>query len=203
MYLTEETLVNSLYSFINENYNSEMLSEGNIVWIYENEYLPSLFEAFVEENYYLDQLSESNLEWIFENEFLPIVENAFNEEWKTTVRRETGEAQQMPPLPVQKPKPKKNKDEIGGLIDRDSTLRGLEGEKPKNESYSPYVSLAASLIEAQEKKSGTLRSKKNMDKVGEEDEDVNNDGKVDSKDGYLHNRRKAIAKAMAAKGKKK
>lgn len=195
MYLTEETLVNSLSSFINENYNSEMLSEGNIVWIYENEYLPSLFEAFVEENYYLDQLSESNLEWIFENEFLPIVENAFNEEWKTKVTKETGEAKQMPPLPEQKPK----KDKIGSLIDRDETLRGLEGEKPKNESYSPYVSLAASLIEAQEKKSGTLRSKKHMDKVGEEDEDVNNDGKVDSSDDYLHNRRKAIA----AKAKKK
>lgn len=161
MYLTEETLVNSLSSFINENYNSEMLSEGNIVWIYENEYLPSLFEAFVEENYHLDQLSESNLEWIFENEFLPIVENAVESKDKSKKHKET-----------------------------------------KYESYSPYVSLAASLIEAQEKKSGTLRSK-NMDKVGEEDEDVNNDGKVDSSDDYLHNRRKAIAKAMAAKAKKK
>lgn len=170
MYLTEETLVNSLFSFINENYNSEMLSEGNIVWIYENEYLPSLFEAFVEENYYLDQLSESNLEWIFENEFLPIVENAVES----------------------KDKSKKHKEK-----------KYSNDKETKCESHSPYVSLAASLIEAQEKKSGTLRSKKNMDKVGEEDEDVNNDGKVDSKDGYLHNRRKAIAKAMAAKGKKK
>jgi len=145
MYLTEETLVNSLSSFINENYYSEMLSEGNIVWIYENEYLPSLFEAFVEENYYLDQLSKSNLEWIFENEYLPIVKNAVGSNGKS----------------------KKNK-------------------KTKYESYSPYVSLAASLIEAQEKKSGTLRSKKNMDEVGEED-------------GYLHNRREA----MADKAKKK
>ena len=164
MYLTEETLVNSLSSFINENYYSEMLSEGNIVWIYENEYIPSLFEAFVEENYYLDQLSKSNLEWIFENEYLPIVKNAVGSNGKS----------------------KKNK-------------------KTKYESYSPYVSLAASLIEAQEKKSGTLRSK-NMDKVGEEDEDPNNDGKVDPSDGYILKRRNAIAnakaKAMAAKGKK-
>ena len=35
-----------------------------------------------------------------------------------------------------------------------------------------------------------------MDKVGKEDVDINNDGKVDKTDSYLHNRRKAIAKAI-------
>lgn len=35
-----------------------------------------------------------------------------------------------------------------------------------------------------------------MDKVGKEDGDINNDGKVDKTDSYLHNRRKAIAKAI-------
>lgn len=40
---------------------------------------------------------------------------------------------------------------------------------------------------------------KNLDPVGEEDADVNNDGKVDSTDKYLSNRRKAIAKAMKKK----
>lgn len=32
-----------------------------------------------------------------------------------------------------------------------------------------------------------------LDKVGQEDEDINNDGKVDKTDKYLANRRKAIA----------
>jgi len=33
-----------------------------------------------------------------------------------------------------------------------------------------------------------------LDKVGQEDDDINNDGKVNKTDNYLRNRRKAIAK---------
>ena len=40
-----------------------------------------------------------------------------------------------------------------------------------------------------------------LDAVGEEDADVNNDGKVDSSDLYLKNRRKKIAKSMKKKSK--
>ena len=40
---------------------------------------------------------------------------------------------------------------------------------------------------------------KKLDPVGKEDADVNNDGKVDSSDSYLKNRRKAIAKAIGKK----
>ena len=40
---------------------------------------------------------------------------------------------------------------------------------------------------------------KKLDPVGKEDADINNDGKVDSSDGYLKNRRKAVAKAMGKK----
>ena len=41
-----------------------------------------------------------------------------------------------------------------------------------------------------------------LDPVGKEDGDVNNDGKKDSTDSYLMNRRKAIGKAMGKKMKK-
>ena len=37
---------------------------------------------------------------------------------------------------------------------------------------------------------------KKMDAVGKEDDDIDNDGDVDSSDEYLHKRRKAIKKAM-------
>lgn len=40
-----------------------------------------------------------------------------------------------------------------------------------------------------------LKEKK-MDPVGKADADIDNDGDVDSSDEYLHNRRKAIKKAM-------
>lgn len=41
--------------------------------------------------------------------------------------------------------------------------------------------------------------KKKMDPVGEEDDDINNDGKVDSTDSYLKNRRKKISENMDKK----
>lgn len=44
-------------------------------------------------------------------------------------------------------------------------------------------------------------TKKALDKVGKEDEDIDNDRDVDKEDEYLHNRRKAISAAMS-KGKK-
>ena len=40
-----------------------------------------------------------------------------------------------------------------------------------------------------------------MDPVGQGDADINNDGKVNSTDNYLGNRRKAISKARKGKGK--
>ena len=40
------------------------------------------------------------------------------------------------------------------------------------------------------------QKKKKLDPVGKEDSDIDNDGDVDSSDSYLHNRRKAIGKAM-------
>ena len=39
-----------------------------------------------------------------------------------------------------------------------------------------------------------------MDPVGQEDADINNDGKTDKTDKYLANRRKAIAKSMQKEG---
>ena len=53
-----------------------------------------------------------------------------------------------------------------------------------------------------EKKEDKKEVKEALDPVGKEDDDVNNDGKVDDTDGYLKNRRGAIAKAIA-KNKKK
>jgi len=45
------------------------------------------------------------------------------------------------------------------------------------------------------------KKSKKLDPVGKEDADVNNDGKVDNTDKYLHKRRKAVSSAI--KGKKK
>tara|TARA_R110002074_G_scaffold7751_4_gene32705 strand:- start:21162 stop:23618 length:2457 start_codon:yes stop_codon:yes gene_type:complete len=41
-----------------------------------------------------------------------------------------------------------------------------------------------------------IMEKKQMDPVGQADNDIDNDGDVDSSDSYIHNRRKAIKKAM-------
>ena len=42
-----------------------------------------------------------------------------------------------------------------------------------------------------------IDEKKKLDAVGKEDKDIDNDGDVDSSDSYLHNRRKAVKKAIA------
>lgn len=42
-----------------------------------------------------------------------------------------------------------------------------------------------------------------LDRVGHEDEDINNDGKVDGTDSYLRKRRRAIGQAIGKRGKKK
>ncbi len=46
---------------------------------------------------------------------------------------------------------------------------------------------------------GNIFNEKKMDPVGQEDGDINNDGKKDGTDKYLANRRKAISKAIAKK----
>lgn len=46
---------------------------------------------------------------------------------------------------------------------------------------------------------GYVTEKKKLDPVGKADADIDNDGDVDKSDEYLHNRRKAIKKAMSGK----
>lgn len=46
-----------------------------------------------------------------------------------------------------------------------------------------------------------LSEAKKLDPVGKEDADINNDGKVDTTDNYLHKRRKAISKNIKKKKK--
>lgn len=46
---------------------------------------------------------------------------------------------------------------------------------------------------------GVSKIEEKMDPVGKADADIDNDGDVDKSDKYLHNRRKAIRKAMGGK----
>ena len=61
-------------------------------------------------------------------------------------------------------------------------------ESKMRDAYDPWIE------EAKKK------SKKNLDPVGQEDADVNNDGAVDSTDSYLKNRRKVVGKAIKEEG---
>lgn len=73
MQLTKEQLQDSFSEYLDENYHVDQLSEGNVVWVFENEFMPALFEAYVDEYYHLDQLSEENVQWIYEEEFLHLI----------------------------------------------------------------------------------------------------------------------------------
>lgn len=69
-----------------------------------------------------------------------------------------------------------------------------EGEKKKGEQ-------TAAAMGGGEKKKDVKEAK--LDPVGQEDADIDNDGDTDKTDKYLHNRRKAIGKAIAKKKGKK
>ena len=67
--------------------------------------------------------------------------------------------------------------------------KGVEQKAPVD-----YRTLAQSHVPV-----GNIFNEKKMDPVGQEDGDINNDGKKDGTDKYLANRRKAIGKAIAKK----
>jgi len=89
--------------------------------------------------------------------------------------------------------------EMGGM----KVKQVVKAKPPKNEkdmSKEPgqkapvdYRTLAQSHVPV-----GNIFNEK-MDPVGQEDKDINNDGKTDGTDKYLANRRKAISKAIAKK----
>ena len=64
------------------------------------------------------------------------------------------------------------------------------------DSNNQFNKLTRSLIEATRNVMEKKTNKHGHDAVGHEDEDINNDGKTDGTDKYLHNRRKAIASSM-------
>ena len=106
------------------------------------------------------------------------------------------------------PKPVYNSHELQG--DVVSEMGGMKVKQvakaklPKNEkdmSKEPgqkapvdYRTLSQSHVPV-----GNIFNEKKMDPVGQEDGDINNDGKKDGTDKYLANRRKAIGKAIAKK----
>ena len=67
--------------------------------------------------------------------------------------------------------------------------KGVEQKAPVD-----YRTLAQSHVPV-----GNIFNEKKMDPVGQEDGDINNDGKKDGTDKYLMKRRKAIGKAIAKK----
>lgn len=174
MKLTEDYIEETFADFIEQNYHTEKLTEGNVVWIFEHEYVPALFEFYLEETYEISSLNEENTSNIYENEFIPALMKAYSldESYHKGMKK------------------KHNEDED-------------EKEEKKEMKESSAMDIYTSFLELQEKKSGSLRSHKKpkMDKVGEEDGDVNNDGKVNKTDDYLNKRRNAILKAIDSKKK--
>jgi len=102
------------------------------------------------------------------------------------------------------PKHNEMKEEIEIIDEKKMT----EGEMKKREEYvkgmkkskkgfeQRYGSRAKEVMYATATK---MAMKEAMDAVGQEDSDIDNDGDTDKSDKYLHNRRKAIGKAIAKK----
>ena len=78
------------------------------------------------------------------------------------------------------------------LIGAKKEIEDILYEKLGEHLNEMYMEIAPSIIG---------ESKKKMDPVGEEDEDVNNDGKVNTGDDVIMSRRKKISKAIAKRKK--
>jgi len=79
--------------------------------------------------------------------------------------------------------------DLSGGINREKP-KGSERAKDPKVDEETYEAIKASLYAALGEK---------MDPVGDEDDDINNDGKKDKTDDYLKNRRKKVAAAIAKK----
>ena len=81
-----------------------------------------------------------------------------------------------------------------------SQSQNIQKPKLKAESTEMTNKLIDAFMQLHSTNSSNLfteaKKAKKLDPVGKEDEDIDNDGDKDKSDSYLHNRRKAIAKAM-------
>ena len=66
----------------------------------------------------------------------------------------------------------------------------MPAASPMATTYGAFLNRMGEETEMQEAK------KQHLDPVGKEDDDINNDGKVNSSDSYLKNRRKAVSQAI-------
>ena len=96
---------------------------------------------------------------------------------------------------------KMKKEEYVGEMKVKQVVKPKPAKNPENmalpkgvKSGVNYQTMAQSYVPV-----GNIFNEKKMDPVGQEDGDINNDGKKDSTDSYLLNRRKAVKKAIAKK----
>lgn len=81
-------------------------------------------------------------------------------------------------------------------------LKHVMDENPKEMLKTLDVALMDRISSRLEEKRVEIAKRvysEGLDPVGDEDEDIDNDGDVDKTDKYLHNRRKAIGKAIRKK----
>ncbi len=74
--------------------------------------------------------------------------------------------------------------EINRILGNDINLRTNDPEEMMLEIMEPR----------EEKQLASGLTNEELDPIGQEDDDINNDGKVDKTDSYLKNKRKSIAK---------
>jgi hypothetical protein len=83
-------------------------------------------------------------------------------------------------------------------MDEEDTIEEMDmyDEDNVEENLDEEIDLEEILNELELDEDDSEEMEEGLDKVGEEDDDINNDGKSDKTDEYLANRRKAVGKAM-------
>jgi len=90
--------------------------------------------------------------------------------------------------------------EMGGMkVKQVVKTKPPKNEKDMSKEPGQKAPVDYRMLAQSHKPVGNIFNEKKMDPVGQEDGDINNDGKKDGTDKYLMNRRKAIGKAIAKK----
>ena len=115
--------------------------------------------------------------------------------------RDDAKARLLAKAAAKRKKMKKEEVELGEMKVKQVVPKKAVTQNPKDMSkkVGEKAPVDYRMLAQSHKPVGNIFNEKKMDPVGQEDGDINNDGKKDGTDKYLANRRKAIGKAIAKK----
>lgn len=199
MNLTEKELIESFTDFINENYYVDQLTEENVLWIYEEEFIPSLKESLNEEIIKLqEKMNAMDILGGAATGAATAAVVGFNPIAGAILGGISGAMADYPDAKKAGVKKADAKKVQVASVPKNKTSTNTPKTTTEEKETSPKMQAYLDKMSKNGVRKMSSDDDSKMDKVGEEDSDVDNDGVMDKNDSYLLNRRLKIAKAKLA-----